>query len=433
MVVDHFNTSVGGGAGIAAGRLHASLCHLGVTSRFHHLKTASRFSKDESYHVAHWTVGTQPMRRAAAQLVAACRKPLQKRTLRRALRGRSVDCELFTDPRRTARTPCAPEFLGSDLFHLHWVANLIDYPSFFLSLPDEFPIVWTLHDVNPFTGGCHYTRSCNAFTTGCHSCPQLGTPSLSDWSHRFYEIKSNAVCGKNLHVVAPSHWMEREASRSRMFETAKSFQTIHNGVDTDLFMPCDKATAKRRLRLPTELPVVAFGAESLASRRKGFDQLLQALPLIASGQSFTAIAFGEQHDVPQELASFEIRMLGFVKNEAELAKIYAAADVFVLPSLEENLAQTGIEALACGTPVVAFETGGNSDFVKSYQTGLSARIGDPSDLARQITWLLDHPDQMRRMGEQARRFAEREFNSNSQAEKYLAFYRSIVKDDVYDE
>ena len=431
MVIDHFNTTLVGGAAIAARRLHAALLKMRARSRFWHLRRSAEVADDNSYLVMPWTDAPgRRMQRAGSELLAAAQKPWQKRQLRRALAGRPASADLFTAPNRTRETPCHPATIGSDLFHLHWIANFIDYRSFFSSIPDQFPIVWTVHDMNPFTGGCHYSHGCEAFMASCHDCPQLGARGARDLSYWFFTAKRRALRGKNLHVVAASPWMEQQARRSRLLREARSFRTIRYGLDVEQFRPQDKTHAKQSLGLPVDRPIIAFGAESLGSYRKGFRELLQALPWIKSSTPFTAVAFGDLRGVTLDRSLPEVKMLGFLDDELTLAQIYSAADVFVLPSLEEACGQTGLEAMACGTPVIGYDTGGIPDFVRPMETGLLAKVGDSMDLAFQLEWLLDRPAEVRRMGNNARRLIMREFHATKQAQTYLAFYRSLLDEET---
>ena len=426
MVVDLLNTTVAGGAANAARRLHRSLRDHNVNSRFWHLKHSSLVRSDASFQVVRWSQQSSRAQQTASKLVAAVRKPFMKRRLRRALGPRSDDAELFTSAFQPRRTPLDPFSMGSDVFHLHWIANFVDYPSFFAAIPDSFPLVWTLHDVNPLTGGCHYTGDCEHFVTECRDCPQLVCRGARDLSQVFFQAKVAAVRNKNLHIVAPSHWMEHQARRSQILRDAKSFQTIHNGLNLDRFSPSDRNAARKQLGIPVDQPVMCFGAESIGSRRKGIRELLSALRLVRSEIAFRCVIFGNGQLPPADGGLPEIKSMGYVHDELAQALIYAAADVFVLPSLEDNLPQTGVESIACGTPVVAFRTGGIPDYVIPNETGLLAKCGDSRDLARQLVWILSHSDARERMAFGARQYAEREFDEHRQAAKYISLYESVL-------
>jgi glycosyltransferase involved in cell wall biosynthesis len=344
----------------------------------------------------------------------------------RFLAHRPAGLETFSDPRLLDPTPCPPTILAGDVLHLHWVANFFDYTTFFASIPNDFPIIWTLHDMNPFTGGCHYAGRCEAFAGHCHSCPQLANPGPIDLSQRAFQIKSEALRDKNLHVVTPSHWLEQEARRSSMFRGARSIQTIPYGLDTQLFAPRDRQAARRTLQLPEDRVVIAFGAESLDNRRKGFQQLLTALSQLDTRQRIACLAFGSGA-IPRHIQPLpEIRSVGYIGDSQLQSAIYSAADFFVMPSLEDNLPQTGIEAMACGLPVIAFDVGGVPDYVRPQETGLLAKTGDCAGLARQIDWFVERPYEIRRMGANARAMIVREFQDDTQAQRYAELYRRLL-------
>jgi len=426
MVVNHLSTSVTGGAAIAARRLHDGLRQIGVESRFWHLRPRDEVADDGTYQVMEWAAGPA-WRRIGTRLLSAWRKPLRKHHLRKAMAGRPEGLELFTSPYRARPTACPPSHLTGEVIHLHWVSNLIDYPSFFGAIPDEYPVVWSLHDMNPLTGGCHYSHGCERFATACQHCPQLGSSTADDLSYQFFRGKRHALSGKNLHIVGNSHWTEQQARRSGITGAARSFRTIHYCLNTEIFHPHDKAAARRQLGLRDDQLIVAFGAESWEYGRKGFRELLLALPLVHTALPITAITFGNPAHLPADLTALPpIKMFGFIHDEQRLAQIYSAADLFVIPSLEEALGQTGIEAMSCGTPVVAFDIGGLSDYVQPLKTGLLAERGNPQNLARQMIWLLQRPTQAQQMGRQARRLVESQFGATTQATKYRQLYEHLL-------
>ncbi|MCH8148487.1 MAG: glycosyltransferase, partial [Planctomycetes bacterium] len=171
---------------------------------------------------------------------------------------------------------------------------------------------------------------------------------------------------------------------------------------------------------------IGFGAESLLHRRKGFHFLLEALKRLRNTHAVLGLTFGNGV-VPVDQGLPEIRSIGFISNPERQATVYSASDIFVMPSLEDNLPQTGVEALACGTPVIAFDTGGIPDYVKPMETGLLARLADTEDLTARISWLADRPEQRTRMGEEGRKLIVREFHHETQAAKYIDLYRRLLK------
>ena len=420
MLIDQFNTTLSGGAAVAARRLHHALLDSGISSRFCYLAPNGQVkTEDTSY---------QPMNprwKRSRNLLKWSKSRLRKMQLKRALKGRPAGLEMFSSPQVYPVTSYEEIDPKSDVIHLHWVAKLIDYTSFFTSVPDEFPIVWTLHDMNPFTGGCHYAGDCMQFEKECSHCPQLGTPGIQDLSWNFFHEKREALADKNLHIVSPSHWLETVARQSTIFRNARSFRTIHNGLDTNIFHPHDKKYSRSKLGLNSDKIIIGFGAESLKNYRKGFQHLLRAFSNLKTKDNVAALTFGNGN---LEDIDIEVISTGFVRDPHKQSLIYSAADLFVMPSLEDNLPQTGIEAMACGTPVVAFASGGVPEYVHHGETGLLARTGNTAELTAQIDWLVAHQSERRLMGKNSRKFVIEHFDHHKQAAKYVRVYRELLSD-----
>ena len=273
MQIAHFNTTLSGGAAIAARRLHESLEEYSVASVFCFRQGSP---PGPTYRSFYGTGGFAPSQvkklffRKASSLLSLLAS-------RKSVKG----YDLFTYPGLFHGMKNLESFSSiPEILHLHWIAYFIDFPSFFRSLPESMPIVWTLHDMNPFTGGCHYSWGCDRFQTKCHNCPQLLRPSSKDLSKRGFDIKLESLKYENLHVVADSYWLENQARSSTIFKHARSIQTIHYGLDVDVFSPEDKIRSKKALGIDPDQVVVAFGADSISWRRKGRSELQGALGLL---------------------------------------------------------------------------------------------------------------------------------------------------------
>jgi len=412
----HFNTYTSGGAAIAARRLHESLVDRGEDSTFY-FKIGSR--PDNSY-VKVFTNSqntcTRMNRRVQNRLLIAP-----------AFKGRPDGYEQFSLGWLQGRTPVQQIGATPSIIHLHWVADFIDYPSFFRSIPDSAPIVWTLHDMNPFTGGCHYSWECQLYRTGCSRCPQLGPSDRGDLAARNSAVKAEAIRSKNLHIVADSHWLEGEARRSALLAGAKSFRTIHYGLDTGHFSPRDKASCRMALGLDADALVICFGADGIENRRKGMSLLLDALDVIESDRQVVLLVFGHGQELQSRFERFTVKNMGFVSNLELMTIIYSASDMFIMPSLYEAFGQTCLEAMAFGTPVVGFDTGGIPDMIKHGQTGLLATAGDVGDLAEKMQWMVDHGSERWAMGKAARNLVEQEYTLDVQASRYLELYRFLCQ------
>lgn len=425
--VDHICTYTFGGAANAARRLHEGLRELGANSRFHHRDEPHSAVDDPTYLPLTFRPGTQ---NAIAAPVVKTIKRYQRRVARHDhrthLTHRPDGFEVFSPASLFYDTYLKPNTLTGSITHLHWVAFFIDFATFFASVPSSQPIVWTLHDMNPFTGGCHYSSGCQAFTHGCGQCPQVRGSSPDDVSRRTYRLKRKLLKGRHLTVVTPSRWLGREAQRSLVFPSRTRFEVIPYGLETDEYRPLDVAATRSELGIPQDAAVIAFGAEDLNNRRKGMSFLFEALRSVESKRPIHALVFGEGKLPTQQLNLAAVHSVGFVKDVAKKAQVYSAADMFVMPSLEDNQPQTGLEAMACGTPVVAFDSGGIPEYVRSGLTGLLARVGDAQDLSRQITWMLHHDAARHDMSWHARQMIESEFPLRLQAERYLRLYDEIL-------
>lgn len=311
-----------------------------------------------------------------------------------------------------------------DIIHLHWIANFINYPSFFNSISDKIPIVWTLHDMNAFTGGCHYAWTCENFKKACGNCFQIGKMAEHDVSYWNVALKKHLYKNKNLHVVADSYWLEKEARASSAFSSAKSFRTIHYGLDTTKYIPKNKKLCKEALGIDPDSSVLAFGADSIDNRRKGLKELLTALKHIhARGLVLLTFGSGKVDDLPDGIP---VTSLGNIQSDDLLSIVYSAADIFVMPSIYEAFGQTALEAMSCGTPVIGFDTGGIPDMVIPGETGLLAKVGDVNDLAEKIQWMIDHIEERKQMGINAREHVVEKFTLEIQATRYIDLYSKLL-------
>ena len=325
-----------------------------------------------------------------------------------------------------------PVVRGADVLHLHWVTEFQSPPTLRRLQAVGMPIVWTLHDERAFTGGCHYTAGCAGFETDCAGCPQI-----RDNPHEFPAAALADQCAAldsaRLTVVAPSRWLADCARRSRMFREA-SVQVIPYGLETEVFAPRERAEARTALNLPRDGLLVLFGADNPNEKRKGFLLLMDALQRCAGDAEFgrrlrageiTLVSFGPP-EIAAQFPELRIRTLGYVQSDARMAAAYAAADLFVLSSTEDNLPNTLLEALSCGTPSVAFDMGGAPDAITDGVTGrIVAPSGDPAALAAAILALTLDPHALGAMRAACRADAERRFALAHQAAAYAALYAGL--------
>jgi glycosyltransferase involved in cell wall biosynthesis len=329
---------------------------------------------------------------------------------------------LFTSPRWFRRTRLQDFGPSPDVVNLHWISRWIDQPSFFASLPLDLPVVWSLHDMNPFTGGCHHAGDCQRFTNHCQDCPQLKNSGPYDDAYSFFEIKKRCYAGKNLHIISSSEWMSAQARRSALLRYARSFHTIPLGLDTELFKPIDKSCAQQALAIDTERFVVGFACADLSSHDKGGALLVETLHALADKAKITLLVFGAGK-LPDSGGRYQLIELGSINSPRLQSLFYSACDVFAAPSRIESFGLTALEAMACGTPVVAYRTGGLVDVVADGETGLlETKVGSVAGLHDQLDWMLRHPTERQNMGLAARQRVEKEFPSTVMAKRYVELY-----------
>lgn len=404
MRILHLNHSdARGGAARAAWRIHQALCESGVDSQFAALRAEHPGTLPVTLN--------RPQRLIRRRTLARREGPPALRRTHNWANGR-VSSPLM--PLLDAHGPF-------DLIHLHWVnGGLLSVESLRrLHQRTGAPIVWTPHDLWPMTGGCHYPPTgCAGFTQDCAACPLLPGQDLA---RRNLARKRRAWAGLPLHIAAPSQWMAAEARRSALFADLP-IRVIPNPIPTALYQPYDRRTARQVWGLPAEARLLLAGAYDLNDPRKGMALLIAALHALPRMDDLQVVTFGGGTlelgpDAPPVIA------LGHVSDERTLALLYAAADAFVTPALQDNLPNTVLESLACGTPVAAFALGGLPDLIAHQSTGYLAAPGDADSLAAGIAWTLNAGAEVRNA---ARESVLARFSPPSVAAHYLDFYQHAL-------
>jgi glycosyltransferase involved in cell wall biosynthesis len=322
-----------------------------------------------------------------------------------------------------------PEIREADIIHLHWVNDgFLSLKNIRKLVDTGKPIVWTLHDMWAFTGGCHYPGSCGNFTGNCGNCPFLKSPAENDWSNKIHFEKSKIYTKNNVSFIAVSNWMAENARKSSAAGNCR-IEVIPNTIDFTIYKPADKFSARDELGLPRGKFLILSGAANLKDKRKGFVFLLQALQQMKEtypelAEKFGLITFGKSGII--EDSPIPVFPQAYLRDDYSIARLYQAADVFVLPTLEDNLPSTVMESLACGTPVVAFKTGGIPDMVDHKETGYLAGLKNIEDLISGIKWVETHPE-LNRISENCRKKVVENFSHDVISEKYINFYRSLLK------
>jgi glycosyltransferase involved in cell wall biosynthesis len=318
------------------------------------------------------------------------------------------------------------EQINPDVINLHWV-NGGFMPIEALGKLKQ-PLVWTLHDMWAFTGGCHYSGSCDRYMQSCGACPQLGSDRHWDLSHWNWRRKAKAWQNLNLTVVTPSKWLASCAKSSALMQNFP-VKVIANGIDPQLYQPHNPLVARKIFNLPTDRKIVLFGAlNSTQDRRKGFSLLLSALEHLRSAEHASQIElviFGAS-EPPQPInLGFKTHYVGQLSDDVALSLLYAAADVFVAPSVQDNLPNTVLEALFCGTPCATFNIGGMPDLIEHQKNGYLAKPGQTQDLARGINWILADETRHQQLKINSRAKAIAHFHLEQQTQKYLRVFTDL--------
>ncbi|MEB3215436.1 MAG: glycosyltransferase family 4 protein [Nostocales cyanobacterium 94392] len=315
-----------------------------------------------------------------------------------------------------------------DIINLHWINGGFVKPESLVNF--RKPIVWTLRDEWPFTGGCHYAGDCIKYKNSCGTCPQLGSHIENDISKKLWHRKQKAWQNLDITVVAISHWLAKCARESSLFKD-KIIEVIPNALDELKFKPIDKKIAREILNIPQNKKIILFGAlDAIKNERKGFQYLIPALQKLSNngfGESTELLIFGSSQPKEPPNLGMKSHYMGKLHDDTTLALTYAAADVTVTPSIEEAFGKTAMESLACGTPVVSFDSTGLKDIVEHEENGYRAKLFSSDDLANGIAWILKDEQRWQALSRQGREKVEQEFTLKKQAEAYLKIYSQLLK------
>lgn len=409
----HLNTyDVSGGAARAAYRLHKGLRSAGVDSV---MAVQTKASDDPSVIAA---TGT------GAVVLSRLRAALDALPLRLYTGRERSPFSLAWMPDRVSRVV---QSLTPDIVHLHWVAGG------FLGIGSlrklVRPIVWTLHDAWAFTGGCHIAGDCDGYLGRCGRCPQLRSRLSWDLARMSWERKARSWRDLRVAVAAPSRWLAERAGRSSLLQ-GRRVELVHNGLDLARYRPIDKAVARQLLGLQPDGLIALYAAVGgTVPSWKGFDLLADAARVLAAsplGASLQLLVLGETGEGEQTTGGLSTRRMGYLRDDVTLALAYSAADVFVAPSRQDNLPNTVMEALACGTPCVAFRIGGMPDLIDPGENGYLAEPFSPEDLAAGIKWVLEDKERWQALSRAARAKAVSKFDIEVVARQYMELYESVI-------
>jgi len=313
--------------------------------------------------------------------------------------------------------------INPDIVHLHWICGGM------MTIEDiariKAPIVWSLHDMWAFTGGCHYDEECQGYEKECGNCKVLGSDKENDLSKKIFKRKQKAFTQKkDITIVGISNWLN-ECSKNSTLLKDKNHINLPNPLDTNIFKPFDKEKARELWGLPKDKKLVLFGAMGATSDpRKGFYELMESLEKIEDS-NVELVIFGSERCEDTKDLGFNVYYLGQLYDDVSLVTLYNSVDVMIVPSLQENLSNTIMESLACGVPVVGFDIGGNADMIDHERNGYLAKPFSTIDLAFGIEWVLNNYN-YKILCQNARNKVLNNFDSVILAEKYIELYKSIL-------
>lgn len=414
MRVIHLSTSdIRGGAARGAFWLHRALRDLGIDSM---MLVGRKYSLDGN---------VLAVTGAFAPVSERIRDALDPLPLRKYARTNQSFWTVGWLPRHIERTVSS---LEPDVVHLHWTGGGF-LPVTTLGALKQ-PVVWTLRDMWAFTGGCHYSAGCKRYESSCGHCPQLHSTLEDDLSRRIWRRKKRDWGGQDVTLVPISNWLADCVRKSPLLR-GRPIEVIPNGIDVGCFHPILRDDACNAWNLPKDRRYILFGALGalMDQERKGYGQFVEATRILARACWTTraeVLVFGETAlEMARDIA-LPARFVGYISDDYRLAQLYAAADVMVAPSLQEAFGKTVAEAMACGTPVVAFDGTGPSDIITHRENGYLAKPFSADDLARGISWCMATPDRIESLGHAARKRAVKHFDIVVVARRYVDLYKRVA-------
>ena len=318
------------------------------------------------------------------------------------------------------------EFEEADIIHLHWInQGMLSLKNIRKILRSGKPVIWTMHDIWPATAICHLTLGCRNFTTACRQCRLLpGGGSANDLASSVWTKKQRMVEDENIYYVACSRWLESEAKKSALLQGQK-ITSIPNPIDTHIYNRCNKQEARQRLGLPLDRKLILFASQRVTNENKGMSYLIHACRQLKDIPQLGVVILGGHAEEVVGQLPLEAYPLGYVNDERRIVDVYNAADVFVLPSLSENLPNTIMEAMACGVPCVGFKVGGIPEEIDHRKNGYVADYRSAEDLSRGIRWILTEADSEELSRNAVHKVAQN-YSQQSVAMKYLDVYHQAM-------
>lgn len=405
-----------GGAAVAASRLFKALRQAGVEASF---LVRNRVSSATGVHAAGNDSWVSKKKRQMQFLwerltIFCCNKGSRKNLFQLSIANTGMDISSH------------PQVKEADILHLHWINQG------FLSLKEikrlldlGKPIVWTMHDLWPATGICHYPDTCRKYERECSKCPMLEEKPLWDLAQNVFKKKQSLDLSL-ITFVGCSRWITEQARSSALLQHAR-FHAIPNPIDQQVFHPVDKVGVRKTLDLPLDKYLILFAAAKLSDERKGAQYLLEACRILKNSTTLPIeiVLMGSSSEELINAFPFPVRELGYISEDQKMVMAYAGADLFVTPSLEDNLPNTIMEAMACGTPCVSFATGGIPEMIDHRKNGYIARHKDAEDLANGIVWVLENKEQQH-LSRACLEKVDSHYSEAIVANQYINLYNSLL-------
>ena len=323
------------------------------------------------------------------------------------------------------------EFKEADVIHLSWInQGMLSLKNIHKIIKSGKPIVWTMHDLWPATAICHYARGCNAFNTECRNCRLLpGNGSNKDLAYKIWNKKRKIYANSNIHFVTCSMWLEVQAKSSELL-VGQYVNSIPNPIDTRLFYKKDKSNSRLNAGLPINKRIILFVSQKVTDERKGIEYFVQALEKLVDTHTeykentCVAILGGHSEEIAEHLP-LPTYTLGYVNDVKRIVDIYNSSDIFLLPSLEDNLPNTIMEAMACGVPCIGFKVGGIPEMIDHQRNGYVANFKDSQDLANGVNWILNEAD-YNMLSENAIKKVSANYSQHAVAMRYIDVYNEAL-------
>ena len=324
-----------------------------------------------------------------------------------------------------------PEFQQADVIHLHWInQGMLSLKDIERILNSGKPVVWTMHDMWPCTAICHHARECDKYQEECKCCPYLLHGGYEkDLSNKIFHLKKEIYKIAPITFITCSKWLKGRAIPSKLLEE-HTIIDIPNPINTNLFKPRNKQDARIKCNLPTDKKLILFGSAKITDKRKGIDYFIESCKWLAEKypnlkEKIGIVVYGKNSEQLVPLLPFNVYSLSYISNEKELVNIYNAVDIYVTPSLEENLPNTIMEAMACGVPCVGFNVGGIPEMIDHLHNGYVADYKSAEDFANGIHWVLTEGD-YETLSEEASRKVTTCYSEGTIAKKYIEVYNKIT-------